>query len=216
LPQKWYEDLKPVLETRADSIRVYIAEKKLLETLTGFSMYQGLLAVGKIPPQPMLQEVLEKNDRPKLLVAVDGLSSAENLGAIVRNCCAFGVDALITGETCISPYMRRAVRSSMGTIFQLPVIESPQLSATLAELRRGGVHCVAAHPHTDKRYLPDADLRADCCIVLGSEGYGISPGVLGQCNEAVAIEISPNVDSLNVASAAGVFLYEASRQRGNA
>jgi tRNA G18 (ribose-2'-O)-methylase SpoU len=213
LPQKWFDDLKPALEARADSVQVYIAEKKLLETLTGFSMYQGLLALGKIPPQPSLEEVLRKSEKQKLFVAVDGLSSAENLGAIVRNCCAFGVNAVITSETCTSPYMRRAVRSSMGTIFELPVIESAKLSATLAQLKDYGIKCIAAHPHTEKRFLPEADLKPDCCIVLGSEGYGISAEVLRQCDESVAIEISATVDSLNVASAGGIFLYEASRQR---
>jgi TrmH family RNA methyltransferase len=101
----------------------------------------------------------------------------------------------------------------MGTIFQLPVIESAILVGSLQELRRQGVRCVAAHPHTDQRSLPDANFTQDCCIVFGSEGNGISASVLAACDEAVAIPMPPTVDSLNVASAAAVFLYEASRQR---
>src|SRR5579862_9899364 len=77
LPQKWMQELKPLLERRGEELRVYVAEKKLLETLTGFSMYQGLLAVGKVPPQPSLDEILKRSAKPHLLVAVDGLSSAE-------------------------------------------------------------------------------------------------------------------------------------------
>ena len=117
LPEKWLADLKPLLQARSDDIHVFVAEKKLLESLTGFSMYQGLLAVGKIPAPESLDEILARSPKPRLLVAVDGLSSAENLGALVRNCAAFNAHALVVGETSCSPFLRRAVRSSMGAIF---------------------------------------------------------------------------------------------------
>jgi tRNA G18 (ribose-2'-O)-methylase SpoU len=162
---------------------------------------------------------------------VDALTNAENLGALVRNCVAFGVQALLVGETSSSPFLRRAVRNSMGTIFQLPVIELAKLGlrhrfktkphatkSTLAEclkeLRARGVRCIAAHPHTDKKRLSQADFSGDCCLVFGSEGYGISAPALEACDEAVAIPMPPTVDSLNVGAAAAVFLYEVNRQRG--
>lgn len=213
LPEKWLDDLGPLLKARPENIRVFVAEKKLLETLTGFSMYQGLLAVGRIPAQVPLAEILERSPRPRLFAAADGLSSAENLGALVRNCAAFGAQALIVGETCSSPFLRRAVRSSMGTIFQLPIIETQTLAGTLEQLRSREVRCVAAHPHAEGRTLSQASLAGDCCIVFGSEGYGLSDAVLKVCDEAAAIPMSPVVDSLNVGSAAAVFLYEANRQR---
>src|SRR5262245_52377000 len=146
LPEKWLHELRSVLEAHPNPIQVFVAEKKLLETLTGFSMYQGLLAVGKIPPQKPWEELLTKASRPYLLVAVDGLSSAENVGSLVRNCMAFNAQALITGETCASPFLRRAVRSSMGSIFELPVFESRGLANSLQALRSKGIRCVAAHP----------------------------------------------------------------------
>ena len=213
LPEKWLNELGALLEGRREEVRVYVAEKALLESLTGFSMYQGLLAIGKVPAEPSLMEVLTNAARPRLLVAVDGLSSAENLGALVRNCAAFGVQALITGETCTSPFLRRAVRASMGTIFHLPVIESENLAATLGFLRAEQVRCVAAHPHTAGLGLNQAKLGTDCCLVFGSEGYGLAPATLAACDEAAAIPMAHPVDSLNVSSAAAVFLYEASRQR---
>ena len=213
LPEKWLQELQPLLQARKDEIRIFVAEKPLLESLTGFSMYQGLLAVGRIPAPLSLNQVLERSTRPHLLAAVDSLSSAENVGSLVRNCAAFNVQALVTGETCASPFLRRAVRSSMGTVFELPVLESHGLKDTLKELRARGIRCVAAHPHAQGKTLPQADLRSDCCVVFGSEGYGISPGVLELCDEAVAIPMPAGVDSLNVGSAAAVFLYEANRQR---
>ena len=137
---------------------------------------------------------------------------------------------LFVGETSSSPFLRRAVRNSMGTIFQLPVIELSKLgqrhqfttkphatSQTLTEClkaqQRRGVRCIAAHPHTDKILLAQADFTGDCCLVFGSEGDGISPMVLETCDEAVAIPMPPAVDSLNVGASAAVFLYEVTRQR---
>jgi tRNA G18 (ribose-2'-O)-methylase SpoU len=216
LPEKWLNKLKPLLEKRREEVHVYVADKALLENLTGFSMYQGLLAIGNVPVQPSLEEVLRNAARPRLLVAVDALSSAENLGALVRNCAAFGVLALITGETCTSPFLRRAVRASMGTIFHLPVVESENLAATLGYLRSEQVRCVAAHPHASGLNLAQAKLGSDCCLVFGSEGYGLAPATLAACDEAAAIPMAQAVDSLNVGSAAAVFLYEASRQRAAA
>jgi tRNA G18 (ribose-2'-O)-methylase SpoU len=213
LPEKWLSELQPLVQARPEEVSVFVADKQLLESLTGFSMYQGLLAVGKVPAQRSLEEIILASQRPYLFVAVDALSSAENLGTVVRNCAAFGVQALLVGETCSSPFLRRAVRSSMGTIFQLPIIETPSLVQALGQLRVAGIKNVAAHPHVDDRRLTQADLRGDCCVVLGSEGHGISREVLALCDEALAIPMAGSVDSLNVGSAAAVFLYEVNRQR---
>lgn len=214
LPEKWVRTLEPILAARPEDISVYVAEKPLLERLTGFTMYQGLLAVGRVPAEVPLDRILTEAARPLLLAAVDGLSSAENLGALVRNCAGFNAHALVVGETCPSPFLRRAVRSSMGAIFELPVVESRSLAESLSQMRQHGVRCVAAHPHASARRLAAAHLTGDICFVFGSEGYGISPAVLAACDEAVAVPMPPTVDSLNVGSASAVFLYEASRQRG--
>jgi len=230
LPEKHLDDFRPLLEARPEFLNVYLAEKQLLEQLIGFSMYQGVLAVGKIPPPASLEEVLTRRPKPLLLAATDGLTSAENLGALVRNCVAFGVQGLLVGETSSSPYLRRAVRNSMGAILQLPVIELARLgqrhqftakphvteltlTECLKQLRARGVRCIAAHPHTNRKSLSQADFSGDCCIVFGSEGEGITPAVLEACDEAVAIPMPPTVDSLNVGAAAAVFLYEVNRQR---
>jgi tRNA G18 (ribose-2'-O)-methylase SpoU len=232
LPEKWLEKYRPLLETRPENVTVYLAEKEVLEKLIGFTMFQGVLAVGKVPPPISLDDIFQKSPKPLLLVAVDEVANAENLGALVRNCVAFGVQALLVGETSSSPYLRRAVRNSMGAIFQLPIFEietvrngdpnlrrdDPIRQLTLAQilrdLRKRGVRCIAAHPHTDKKVLSQADFTKDCCIVFGSEGDGISKSVLENCDEAVAISMTNGVDSLNVGAAAAVFLYEVARQRG--
>jgi tRNA G18 (ribose-2'-O)-methylase SpoU len=237
LPEKWLEAFRPLLEARPENVAVYLAGKKLLETLVGFSMFQGILAVGKVPAPVSLDEILSTSPSPRLFVAVDELANAENLGALVRNCVAFGVQALLVGETSSSPYLRRAVRNSMGTIFQLPVVELKQrrgphesqaeltrrenppaekkltLAQALRELRKRGIRCIAAHPRANGKSLWQQDFTGDCCLVFGSEGNGISKAVLESCDETVAIPMPPTVDSLNVGAAAAVFLYEVARQR---
>lgn len=216
LPEKWLRELEPVLRVRPEAIAVYTAPKPVLEALTGFTMYQGVLAVGRRRPAWSLDEALEKTASPRLFAAVDGLSNSENLGALVRNCAAFRVQALIVGETSSSPWLRRAVRAGMGTIFKLPSIEPADLAQALHQLREAGVRCVAAHPHVQGKTLAQAELTGDCCVVFGSEGHGLTPWVLKACDEAVAVPMPPEIDSLNVASAAAVFLYEVNRQRGRA
>jgi tRNA G18 (ribose-2'-O)-methylase SpoU len=214
MPEPWARELAPLLAARQEDIPVFVAPKPVLEQLTGFSMFQGVLAVGRIPtPQP-LAEILRRAPRPWLIVALEALANAENLGVIIRNCAAFGVTALVAGETCSSPFMRRSVRNSMGTIFKLPVVEPPSLLATLAELRDLGVRCVAADGNATGPTLARTDLAGDCCLLFGAEGHGLSAAALAACDQAVAIPMASGVDSLNVGNAAAVFLYEACRQRG--
>lgn len=213
IPEKWLTHFEPLLARRPEDIHVYLLEKKQLETLTGFSFYQGVLAVGRIPPGPGLEQLIGQSSSPRLLAAVEGATSAENLGSLVRNCAAFGAQGLLVDCSCTSPYLRRAVRGSMGTIFRVPVVEGLDLVEAMGQLRAAGIRTVAAHPHTDGRTLAQAGLLSDCCVVFGSEGYGLSDSLRHACDEAVAIPMVPGVDSLNIASAAAVFMYEVDRQR---
>ncbi|MCU0788358.1 MAG: RNA methyltransferase [Verrucomicrobia bacterium] len=214
VPPGWMETHGAMVELKKQPIEVFIAEKKVLETLIGFPMYQGVLAVGRIPSQPSLESVLEDTPRPRLFLAADALANAANMGAVMRNCAAFGVQAMVVGETCSPPWMRRSVRSSMGAIFDLPMVETDRLVMTLGHLRQAGLHVVGAHPHADGRSLAQVDLRRDVCIVVGSEGTGLRAEVLAACDEHAAIPMQCGVDSLNVTCASSVFLYEANRQRG--
>ena len=214
LTPAWLEKLEPQLRARSEEISVFIAEPPLLETITGYKLHQGALAVAKIPPLPDLAMLLKNSSRPLLLAAVEGIASAENLGAVVRNCAAFGAQFLIVGETCGSPFQRRAVAGSMGTIFEQPVVCVENLVETLTILRARGVRCLAAHPRADAKKLATVDLRGDCCLVFGAEGPGLTANALAACDDMVEIPMPSHMNSLNVAVATGIFLYEATRQRG--
>jgi tRNA G18 (ribose-2'-O)-methylase SpoU len=213
VPEHLLDTFEPLVTARGEEIPVFVAPKKLLESLTGFPMYQGVMAVGKVPAPVTLETLLARAAQPRMLAAADGISNAQNMGSLVRNCAAFGVGGLLVGQTSCSPFLRRAVASSAGTIFVVPILELDDLAGALKQLRAQGVRCVGAHPSALDPPIAGVDLAGDSCVVLGSEGHGISPGVLDQCDETAAIPMPPQVDSLNVASASAVFLYEAMRQR---
>jgi tRNA G18 (ribose-2'-O)-methylase SpoU len=211
---QWYDLLitDPLLERYKD-FTFYIAEKQLLESIVGFNLHQGIMAVGKLPANQTFENIVEQIKQPRFLVALDGLVNAENVGVVVRNCAAFGVDAIIVGETSSSPYLRRAVRNSMGTVFQMPIVHVTDLADTLQVLNKQyNVRTIAAHPH-EQSTIYSSNLSGNICIVVGNEGEGISPKILDACVESVAIPMLNETDSLNVASASAVFLYEAAKQR---
>ena len=212
LTPEWLKTLQPALEKRSEHIATFVAARALLEQIVGFHLHQGIMAVGRVPAALRVTDLLDF-PAPRLYVALDGLTNSENVGVLVRNCAAFGTQALLAGETCSSPYLRRAVRNSMGAVFNLPVLHSQHLTDDLRTLGENGFRVIAAHPHAEGRMLSEVDCRGDVCVVFGSEGAGISRGVLAVCHDAVAVPMQHGVDSLNVASAAAVFLYEIDRQR---
>jgi tRNA G18 (ribose-2'-O)-methylase SpoU len=216
LPARRLAEFEPLIRARPEDVAVYVMEIAELEKLTGFPFFQGVLAVGKIPRLHTLDSILAETRPPRFFVAIDGLTNSENVGVIVRNCAAFGAQALIVDDSSASPFLRRSVRNSMGTIFKLPIVETASLVGALQRLRGEGMRVIAAHPQPEHRAIGAADFRRDCCVVFGSEGPGLSSAVLAACDESVSIPMEAEVDSLNVGSAAAVFLYEAAKQRGEA
>lgn len=213
LTPKWHEQLASTSALNNSAVTIYIAEKELLETIVGYNLHQGIMAVAKVPAEVPVENILSSKTESHFLVALDGLVNAENVGIVVRNCAAFGVDGVLAGETSSSPYLRRAVRNSMGTVFNLPVHHVSDLSATLRNLtERYGTRIIAAHPH-EETTIHTCSFSGKICIVFGNEGEGISSRILDVCRERAAIPMNNGTDSINVASASAVFLYEAAKQR---
>jgi len=192
---------------------IFVAEKQLLETIVGFRMHQGIMAVGRVPREPSLDDLVDTSRTPRLFVALDGLVFAENVGVVVRNGAAFGVQGILVAANSASPYLRRAVRNSMGTVFQIPVIHTPALSETLITLRSiHGISIVVADAHTGTSVY-ELDSGGDLCVVLGNEDAGTSQAARSAASHAIRIPMKEGVDSLNVASASAVILAEIARQR---
>ena len=202
-------------QNNAEQPAIYLAEKELVESIVGYNLHQGIMAIAKLPVQQSLAKIISSVAKPYLIVALDGLVNAENVGLVIRNCAAFGVDAVIVGETSSSPYLRRAVRNSMGTVFTIPIVHADSLAASLTELKTNrATRIIGAHPH-EKASLHAINVSGNVCIVLGNEGDGISQAILDVCTDLVAIPMMNGTDSLNVASASAVFLYEARKQRSS-
>ena len=216
MTQKWFDALSTnnsPITTHHTPFTIYLADHKLVESIVGVNLHQGIMAVARVPENPTLESVMNEIQSPFLLVALDGLVNAENIGVIVRNCAAFGVQGIIVGETSSSPYLRRSVRNSIGTVFKIPVIHVSNLAETLTKLHQTySTNIVAAHPQGQSS-IHQTDLSTNVCVVFGHEGLGISKTILEVCTNHVAIPMENDTDSLNVANASAVFLYEARKQR---
>ncbi len=214
---RWYQLLVATLQKSiTPPVTIYIGEKELLQTIVGFPLHQGIMAVAKVPDEPQLDDVFRFAPTPNLMVALDGLANAENVGVLVRNCAAFGVDAVLVGENSSSPYLRRAVRNSMGAAFAIPILHTTRLAESLKELdEKRSVRVILANP-SDGIPLEEADLNGNLCIVFGNEGTGLSAEILDMPFMRVSIPMKNDTDSLNVSSASAVLLYKASRQKRSA
>jgi tRNA G18 (ribose-2'-O)-methylase SpoU len=214
LTPEWFALYRSLLEARSETISVHIAKKELMETIVGFQLHKGIMAVAKVPERTTLESIVRNVKRPLFFVAADGIMNSENLGVIVRNCASFDVSALLIGETSCDPYLRRAVRNSMGNIFSLPVVYLSDIAEELRHVHSEyGVTIIAAHPRESSGSIDSIDFTGNCCIVLGSEGHGISERALAACDMEATIPMTMGVDSLNVASASAVIMYEVRRQR---
>ena len=149
--------------------------------------------------------------RHAFVVVADGVERPGNLGTLARTACGAGASALVVSDGRTDPFHPEAVQGSVGTIFHLDVVEADPAPAIDA-LRRRGVRVVVATPDGGVAFW-DADLTGPLAVVVGSERHGVGAGWLAAADERVAIPMTGAADSLNVAVAAGVVLFEAARQR---
>ena len=200
-------DAKDLL-ARCPDAPVYTGSREMLQSLTGYALTRGVLSAMKRKPLPALDAVL---DGAKRVAVLDGIVDASNLGAIVRSAAALNIDAVLFTPTCCDPLNRRAVRVSMGTIFQVSWTVLPQDG--LALLRDRGFNTAAMALVDDSLSMDDPRLKAceKLAVVLGTEGDGLSKEAIAACDFAVKIPMAHGVDSLNVAAASAVAFWELRR-----
>lgn len=187
------------------------ATDAVLESVSDIAGDQGVAAAVRKPAYG-LDDLLPPG-RPALIAAAIGVQDPGNLGTIIRTADAAGATGLIAGPQTACPHNPKCVRATMGAIFRLPLIEIGDYAIIAAGLRSRGVQLVGTALGARARHT-DVDLAKPSAIVLGGEGGGLPPDQLAGCDAAVRIPLRPQVESLNVASAAAVLLYEAARQRG--
>jgi tRNA G18 (ribose-2'-O)-methylase SpoU len=188
---------------------VYVAAPELLENLTGYHVHRGLLAAMDRRPLPELSGLLAGARR---VVVCEDIVDHTNLGALFRCAAGFGIDAVLVTPSCADPLYRRAIRTSMGTVFALPWTRLESWPGDLQVLRETGFTVAALSPDptgTKGLELEDFAARSPERIawVVGTEGDGLAPATIEACDFCVHIRMSPGVDSLNVAAAAAVTFY---------
>ena len=197
---------------RCGDIPLYTADREVLENLTGYTMTRGILCAMSRPKLPTLEEVLKDAKRVAIL---EGIVDSTNIGAIFRSAAAMHIDVVLLTPTCCDPLCRRAVRVSMGTVFQIPWTrigdnkdQWPQPGLTW--LRDLGFKTAAMALSDEAVTIEDPNLMAEekLAIILGTEGDGLSDQTIAQCDYTVCIPMSHDVDSLNVAAASAVAFWQ--------
>ncbi len=203
-----------------DSIPLYVGDRRLLYAVVGYKFHQGILAVGRRKPFRSPEQLFAppwKSD--SIWVVCPEVTKPENLGLVFRSAAAFGVSGVLLGERCCDPFTRRALRVSMGAVTAVPIARTSDLHADLKALKeRYGLHLAATVLSESAVPLPDFTCPFPCVLMLGHETEGLGRW-LELCDSQVTIPMTPEVDSLNLGVAAGVFLYEfrrAALSRGNA
>lgn len=198
--------------TRCGEVPVYTADSSLLAGLTGYQLTRGILCAMR---RPRLSDVEELCANARRVAVLEGIVDSTNVGAIFRSAAALNMDAVLVTPSCCDPLCRRSVRVSMGTIFQVPWTrigsepsEWPQPG--LERLRKLGFKTVAMALSAAAVSIDAPQLIAEekLAIVLGTEGNGLAPCTIADCDYTACIPMSHNVDSLNVAAASAVAFWQ--------
>ena len=208
--RKYIEGQGKDIIDRCAEIPVYTAGSEVLTKLTGFKLTQGLLCAMRRKPLPTVAQLCACAKRIAIL---ENVMNPTNVGAIMRSAAALNMDALLLTPACSDPLYRRAIRVSMGTVFQLPwTFYDPQTQGE--ELRALGFKTVAMALREDSVSLAEPRLKEEerLAIILGTEGEGLADLTIADSDDTVRIPMSHGVDSLNVASAAAVAFWELSNK----
>lgn len=186
---------------------IYVASGAAMESVTGYSVHRGALAAMERPALPTLAG-LARNAR--LIVVIEGVVDHTNVGAIFRSAAGLGADAVLVSPECADPLYRRSVKVSMGTVFQVPWTRAATWPGALDELREAGFTVAGLALAPDAVPLDEfaAAGHERVALVLGTEGDGLTKQALAHVDHAVTIPMRGGVDSLNVAAASAVALWE--------
>lgn len=219
--------LASIADVRGDT-PTWVVPQQVMNEVGGFNFHRGCLALGERPPGrstadllaalPPPSRPLERpgpeataGTPPLFVVVLEGVGNVDNVGAIFRNAAAFGAAFVLLGPGCGDPLYRKAIRTSMGAALWLPFGVAIAWPEDLAQLRDAGFFLVALTPRRDAATVTalDAEVarRPRVALLLGSEGAGLSAAALALADLCVRIPIVPDVDSLNVATAAAIALH---------
>ncbi len=215
MTERWLPELADVLadvEARFSGVPVYVGPAEVVETITGFHLHRGALAVMHRPELPRVGELLAAargGAGARRVAVLEGVVDHTNVGAVFRSAAALGVDVVLVSPECADPLYRRSVRVSMGTVFQVPWTRLEPWPGGLDLLRAAGFTVAALALADDAVSLDDLAAAAPerLALVLGTEGDGLSRSAVAAADVVVRIPMAGGVDSLNVAAASAVAFW---------
>ena len=198
--------LRDVLAVRP-ALPVYVVTQEVMNGAAGFNFHRGCLAIGARPPARNWRDLAISARR---IVALERLGDADNVGSIFRSAAAFGADGVLLQSACADPLYRKAIRTSMAASLSMPYAAAEPWPEVLRELADAGWTTIAMTP-ADAPPLRDVAASVagrPAALVLGHEGEGLTPEAIAACSHRARIPMASGVDSVNVATAAAIALYE--------
>jgi len=181
---------------------IFTANNEIMKKIVGHKIHQGMMAVIDRPEYISFDEIAGN------VVVLNGLTSPENVGSIVRSCAAFNISTLIIDEKTCSPFIRRCIRVSTGNIFNIKVYKTETLEEDLINLKSRGYTVLSTANSPEAISLSKYSFSGECAVVIGSEGYGADEEILELSDTILKIDIDEEVTSLNAAIAASIVLYQ--------
>jgi RNA methyltransferase, TrmH family len=214
-------DLKMAFTLRSSSIAgdlvqrgcpVYEVDEKLITSLSDTVTSQGVIVIAGRPEHSLEKLLDSETAQPHLVVALDRIQDPGNAGTIVRTAEAAGATGFVGSAGTVDLFSTKALRASMGSAFRLPIVTGIAIAALVDLARRRGLRVTGTASDGEDLYS-DFDWRAPTLLLLGNEAGGLPPETLAACDAVLRIPLAGPVESINVASAGAVVLFEASRQR---
>lgn len=199
---EYFKELAPLLKRHHINPEYLLTTSKpIISKITGYRVHQGIMALAH-QPKP-----LSLNDLKPPYLILNSLNNAENVGALVRTALAFNIRSIIIDNKCASPYLRRSIKTSMGSIFFCQLHVTDNLPKTLEDLKEKGTQVLGAHLDSNSLHLQSMEPNHNFAVVMGTEGDGLAQDVVDACSATVKIPICKELDSLNVATAGSIFMY---------
>lgn len=208
LTQELYEKHLPSIQSKVAADTCYVMSKRDMDILIGFDLHSPMMSIVEEPVS------ISMSSMKGPIIALNGIVNSDNVGGIIRNAIGLGFESIITDSTTSSPYLRRAVRVSMGTIAFAACSTSTNLGKDLLMLKKErSIPIISAEITPISKNVSSYKFPPDFILVFGSEGYGISNDILAISDEIVHIPMSNSVNSLNVSSSSAVILHAAKVQK---
>lgn len=206
--QSCYEKCKAMFQGGFNALQVELVSDKVLEAMSLETTSQGILATVVIPKH---NDVTHNTKNP-LIIALEDIQDPGNLGTILRTADAAGVDQVVLSSGTVDLYNPKVIKATMGAIFRLSITTGVDLSAYVDSVVAAGYKVYAAHLKGTMNHF-EADYKGGTCFLMGNEGNGLSEMISKKATDLIKIPMQAGAESLNVAMASGILMYEAVRQR---